>query len=104
MKAGTQTNSTMSIEDRVVPSREDLLEHLRSVTGLDAGAVEKILLEIIHWHDEDLGAWLQRRHGELRHAGLKNPEIYPRLRDEAQGILVRPGPLSLRQIRRALYG
>ena len=83
---------------------ENLLEHLRAVTGLDAATLEKILLEIQSWHEEDLRAWLQRRHRELRHAGWKNREIYPRLQEESRRTLVRPEPLSLRQIRRALYG
>jgi len=84
--------------------REGLLEHLKAVTGLDAPTLEKILLEILSWHEEDLRAWLQRRHRELRHAGWKNREIYPQLQEEARRTLVRPRPLSLRQIRRALYG
>jgi hypothetical protein len=87
-----------------VAGREELLEHLSAVTGLDAGTLEKIAEEIHVWFDEDLHAWLQRRHRELQHQGVKNREIYPRLREEAQTVLVRPGALSLRQIRRALYG
>jgi hypothetical protein len=84
--------------------REDLLEHLGAVTGLDAATLEKILLEIRSWHEEDLRSWLQRRQRELRHAGWKNRDIYPRLQEESRRTLVRPDPLSLRQIRRALYG
>jgi hypothetical protein len=83
---------------------EDLIGHLQAITGLDAAALEKILEEIDHWYVEDLSAWLQRRHRELQHQGLKNREIYPRLQEEARRVLVRPGSLSQRQIRRALYG
>ncbi len=84
--------------------REDLLLHLSAVTGLDAGTLQKIVQEIHHWFEEDREAWLRRRHRELQHQGLKNREIYPRLLEEARATLVRPGPLSLRQIRRVLYG
>jgi hypothetical protein len=83
---------------------EDLLKHLAAVTGLDPGTLGKILEEIHHWYDEDLRGWLVRRHRELQGQGLKNREIYPRLQDEAGRALLRPGPLSQRQIRRALYG
>ena len=83
---------------------EDLLQHLRLVTGLDAVLLEKIVGEIEAWFDEDLPAWVRRRHRELHRAGLRNREIYPRLEDEARGIRVRPGPLSERQIRRIIYG
>jgi hypothetical protein len=89
---------------KAVAGREELLEHLGAITGLDAGTLEKIVQEIHLWFEEDLHLWLERRHRELQHQGLKNREIYPRLLEEARSVLVRPGSLSLRQIRRALYG
>jgi hypothetical protein len=83
---------------------EELLQHLRLVTGLDPVVLEKIVGEIEAWFDEDLAAWVRRRHRELHRQGLRNREIYPRLKEDARGIRVRPGPLSERQIRRIVYG
>lgn len=83
---------------------EELLQHLRLVTGLDQVVLEKIVGEIGAWFDEDLAAWVRRRHRELHRQGLRNREIYPRLKEDARGIRVRPGPLSERQIRRIVYG
>jgi hypothetical protein len=83
---------------------EDLLTHLRAVTGLDRPRAAKMLDEIRAWYSADLPTWVRRRHGELQRQGLRNREIFPRLQKEARGILVRPDPLSERQIRRIIYG
>ncbi|MBM3318003.1 MAG: hypothetical protein FJY75_09145 [Candidatus Eisenbacteria bacterium] len=85
-------------------AESDLIAHLRAVTGLDEPLARKILEEVLAWHREDLGAWARRRHEELRRQGLRNREIFPRLREEARRILVRPPEQSERQLRRILYG
>jgi hypothetical protein len=81
-----------------------LIQHLGQITGLAPALLGKILDEVHAWFALDLEAWVRCRHRELRQQGLRNAEIYPRLQAEAQGILVRPGPLSERQIRRIIYG
>jgi hypothetical protein len=92
------------LEEVGVRQEEDLIRHLRAVTGLDAGVLEKILAEVKAWYGEEMRAWIVRRHRELQAQGLTNREIYAAIRQEAGGILVRPAPLSERQIRRAIYG
>ncbi len=83
---------------------EDLLLHLQAVTGLAAPILAKILEEIRVWYAKDLSSWARGRHRELRRQGLRNRAIYPRLRQEAKEILIRPAPLTERQIRRIIYG
>jgi len=85
-------------------SEEDLIQHLRAVTGLEAELLAKILNEVKSWYSEDLTAWVLRRHEEMQHQGMRNREIYGRIRDEAARMLVRPAQLSERQIRRMIYG
>ena len=74
------------------------------MTGLEPGLLAKILAEVRAWHSRDLTAWVRERHGELQRQGLGNREIFPRLRAEASEVLVRPAPLTERQIRRMIYG
>ncbi len=81
-----------------------LIQHLRVVTGLDEDLLAKILAEVRAWHAWDLETWIRRRHEELQRQGLRNREIFPRLRREAEGMLFRSAPLSERQIRRIVYG
>jgi hypothetical protein len=85
-------------------SHQDLLEHLQAVTGLEEATVAKIVEELHTWYGQDLAAWLRSRHQELQRRGLRNREIFPRLREEAAHILVRPSALTERQIRRIIYG
>lgn len=87
-----------------MPAEEELLAHLQIVTGLDRPRLEKIVGEVRAWYTGDLASWIRDRHRELQRAGLHNREIYPRIQQEAQRILVRPAPLSERQIRRIVYG
>jgi hypothetical protein len=87
-----------------MPEEDALIQNLQSATGLDEGVLRKILQEIRDWYQEDLRGWAVRRHRELQQQGLPNREIFARIREEARRTLVRPGPLSERQIRRMIYG
>jgi hypothetical protein len=82
----------------------DLLLHLQTVTGQSRSLLGKILEETRAWYAKDLQTWIRERHRELQRQGLRNREIYPRLQKEVRQILVRPAPLSERQIRRMIYG
>jgi hypothetical protein len=82
----------------------DLLLHLQTVTGQSQSLLGKILEETRAWYAKDLATWIRDRHRELQRQGLRNREIYPRLQKEARQILVRPAPLSERQVRRMIYG
>ena len=86
-----------------MPDEDDLVQNLQSATGLDEAILRKIIREIRDWHDEDLQTWVLRRHRELQRQGIPNREIFGRLREEARRILIRPRPLSERQIRRLIY-
>ncbi|MFH1145324.1 MAG: hypothetical protein V1774_12380 [Candidatus Eisenbacteria bacterium] len=85
-------------------NEEDLVRHLRTVTGLEIEVLEKILNEVKSWFAEDLKTWVVRRHAELRRQGLRNREIYTRIGEEAGEMFIRPTSLSERQIRRMIYG
>ena len=82
----------------------ELLLHLQAVSGQSKGVLSKVLAEIYAWHTRDHRTWIRERHRELQRQGLRNREIYPRLQAEARQVLVRPDPLTERQIRRIIYG
>lgn len=87
-----------------MPGEVELIRHLQVVTGLEEPLLRKLLEEVHAWYQEDLAGWVRRRHRELHRQGLGNREIYPRLRAESRSVLVRPKPLSERQVRRIVYG
>ncbi len=88
----------------VVNQDEPLIGHLQALTGLEAELLAKIMAEVRAWHSRDLASWIRDRHAELQRQGLSNRDIFPRLRAEAHEVLVRPAPLTERQIRRMVYG
>ncbi len=87
-----------------VERERELLQHLKRTTGLTEAVLQKVLDEFQHWYAKDLPTWIRDRHRELQRQGLRNRDIYPRLREEAERTLIRPEPLSERQIRRMIYG
>lgn len=54
--------------------------------------------------EETAEDFVKRRHGELQREGLRNEAIYRRLATEATTGRFRSPPLSLRQVRRIIYG
>ena len=87
-----------------MPSEEELLSHLQAISGLDQARLAKLVDEVRAWYGQDLAGWVRQRHRELQQQGMRNREIYPRIRAETERILVRPSALSVRQIRRIIYG
>ena len=83
---------------------DELLARLLPLTGLEPSELRKVLLEVIAVTEETAEEWLRRRHLELKAAGLRNAQIFPILAEGLVERRVTPRPLSLRQVRRVIYG
>lgn len=88
----------------MVRADPDLVAHLVSTTGLDAAEAERVVADVVAFHAEPLERYVRRRHAALQSRGVRNAEIYARLREELAGRVVAPPPLSERQLRRIVYG
>lgn len=82
----------------------DLIRHLSGTRGLVPGEVEQLVLEILNYFRETPEEFVRRRHRELQGAGFPNPEIFDRIAAEIPGRRFPAGPVSVRQIRRMVYG
>lgn len=82
----------------------DLLDHLAVTTELSRGEAERVVAEVTAYFAEPTEALVRRRHRELQAAGLANPAIFERIGAELGGRLVAPPTLSVRQLRRIVYG
>ena len=80
-----------------------LLYHLVG-TGLDRGDAERTVAEVLDYFSETTESFVRRRHRELQHDGLRNAESLSRIAAELPQRRVAPPQLSLRQIRRVIYG
>lgn len=85
----------------LTPERRRYLEEKYS---LNSEELDLLLEDLWAFTEESIEDFVHRRHGELQREGLHNPAIYARIAQEAkQGRFTCP-ELSLRQVRRIIYG
>lgn len=93
------------IDESVEPTPfEDLLDHLMRRTTLGRREARQLVVEVLAYFDENLETFVRRRHSELQHRGLANPEIFSKIADELMWWRIAAPPLTQRQIRRIIYG
>jgi hypothetical protein len=78
--------------------------YLEERYGLDSEELKLLLDDLWDFSDETAEEFVRRRHGELQREGLRNEAIYRRLAAETAAGRFRSPPLSLRQLRRIVYG
>ena len=81
-----------------------LVAHLVAGTGLTPAEATRIAEDVIAFHAERVDLYVRRRHAELQTRGVRNAEIFTRLRDELASRVVAAPDLSERQLRRLVYG
>jgi hypothetical protein len=82
----------------------DLVEHLTRTSPLSRGEAERVVAEVLGYFSEPAETFVRRRHRELRAQGLRNEQAFARIGAELPLRRVLPPRLSLRQIRRIVYG
>ena len=82
----------------------DLIEHLTRTTGLGPGESARVVADVLAYFDETAEAYVRRRHAALRSTGLVNEEIFRRIAEELAHRRVAAPDLSMRQLRRIVYG
>lgn len=90
--------------DSPTPVHEDLIDHLVRTTPLQRGEAARVVLDVLSYFDETAPEFVRRRHRELQAKGLSNPEIFEHIEAELPHRAVAPPQLSLRQLRRIVYG
>lgn len=85
-------------------SHEDLVDHLVRSTPLQRGEAARVVLDVLAYFDETTEGFVRRRHRELQSQGLRNEAIFERISHELPHRAVTPPDLSIRQLRRLVYG
>lgn len=85
-------------------SHDDLIDHLVRSTALQRGEAARVVLDVLAYFDETTEEFVRRRHRELQSGGSTNPDIFERIAAELPHRAVAPPELSLRQLRRIVYG
>ncbi|WP_093800737.1 hypothetical protein [Streptomyces sp. Wb2n-11] len=92
------------LERRPSSPHDDLIDHLVRSTALPRGEAARVVLDVLAYFDETAEDFVRRRHRELQSGGLVNAEIFERIAAEMPHRAVAPPELSLRQLRRIVYG
>lgn len=98
------TPQYLRVLDRRPSSHDDLIDHLVRSTALQRGEAARVVLDVLAFFDEKTDEFVRRRHRELQSGGLANTEIFERISAELPHRAVAPPELSLRQLRRIVYG
>ncbi|HET6954848.1 MAG TPA: hypothetical protein VFI47_31090 [Acidimicrobiales bacterium] len=83
---------------------DDLVDHLVRTTQLPSGVVRRVVDDVVAYFAETTEAVVRRRHRELQARGFGNAEIFQRIATELAERPVAAPTLSLRQLRRIVYG
>ncbi|MBW8487174.1 hypothetical protein [Actinomadura parmotrematis] len=83
---------------------QDLVAHLIRTTPLTPGEAARVVADVLAYFGETTEEFVRRRHAELQARGLTNDQIFTRVAAELRQRRVAPAELSLRQLRRVVYG
>ncbi len=82
----------------------EFIRHLQSIVQVPEPVLRKIVNEVRDFYSLPSRDFIRRRHQELRRQGaLHNEEIYQLIQEELKDRRF-PQEMSIRQIRRAIYG
>jgi hypothetical protein len=82
----------------------DLVSRIAASSGLSAGEAARVVADVLAWYREPVADFVRRRHAHLQAHGRKNEEIFAMIAAELSGRVVAAPELSLRQLRRIVYG
>lgn len=83
---------------------EELVDHLTRSTTLNRGEALRVIQDVLAFFDETTEDYVRRRHRELQAQGLVNTTIFERIEADLKYRTVAPPELTLRQLRRIVYG
>jgi hypothetical protein len=83
---------------------DDLVDHLARSSALSRGEALRVIQDVLAYFDETTEDYVRRRHRELQAQGLVNSAIFERIAADLKYRAVAPPELTLRQLRRIVYG
>ena len=78
--------------------------HLLSSYPVEPDHLDHLLEDLGEYFSREPKEFICHRHAELQREGLRNEEIYKRIQKELDTRLFASSPLTIRQIRRIIYG
>jgi hypothetical protein len=82
----------------------ELVTRVAVTTGLRPSEAARVIDDVVSYYAEPAEDFVRRRHEELQTYGLRNAAIFEQISTELEGRVVAAPELSLRQLRRIVYG
>ncbi|GGN54138.1 hypothetical protein GCM10011579_012930 [Streptomyces albiflavescens] len=89
---------------RIYRVHDELVDHLTRSSPLNRGEALRVIQDVLAYFDETTEDYVRRRHRELQAQGLVNTAIFDRIEADLKYRAVAPPELTLRQLRRIVYG
>jgi hypothetical protein len=86
------------------PDLDEILDYLARASRLTRSEAARVLDDVLTAMNETPEEFIRRRHHALQCQGYSNEEIFPRLQEEIAVWRFRAAQLSIRQLRRIVYG
>jgi uncharacterized protein YoaH (UPF0181 family) len=83
---------------------DELVTHLARTSPLSPGEAARVVAEVLGYFSESAEEFVRRRHRELKAEGITNDVAFAAIAAELPARRVAPRLLSLRQLRRVVYG
>ncbi|MBO0814413.1 MAG: hypothetical protein J2P30_04575 [Actinobacteria bacterium] len=87
-----------------VQAHGELVTHLAHTSPLSPSEAARVVAEVLGYFGESTQEFVRRRHRELKTEGLTNERAFALIAAELPARRVAPPQLSLRQLRRVVYG
>jgi hypothetical protein len=87
-----------------VPADDDLVAHLVRTTPLTPSEAVRVVAEVVAYYGEGVPDYVRRRHAELNRPGLTNDLIFDEIAAELVSRRFAAPDMSVRQLRRLVYG
>ncbi len=83
---------------------EQLKNYLLSAYPIDESLLDHIVDDLSEYFSSDVNDFINKRHQQLHNIGMKNEQIYLKIQKELKEKRFIGPDMSLRQIRRVIYG
>jgi hypothetical protein len=93
-----------SVKVAEVQQHGDLVEYLTGTGLLDYAEAARVVEDVLGYFSEAPDEFVRRRHRELKAGGLTNDQAFRQIAAELPHRRYAPPELSLRQLRRIVYG
>lgn len=85
-------------------AHDELARELSRTTGLPVNVTARVVDDVLAYFGETAAEFVRRRHRELQRRGHTNDRIFEQIAAELPRRRFAAGELSLRQLRRLVYG